>query len=86
MTQFSNLRALLLFVTLLFLFPLKGMAGPQYVDKSDFAVSGYDVVAYRSLESKSVGETQTEAIPGRFRYHGRMERCKMGLFYCRKSG
>lgn len=40
-------------------------AGPQYVDESKFAVSGYDVVAYQSLEQSAVGQTQQEAVPGR---------------------
>ncbi len=40
-------------------------AGPQYVDESKFAVSGYDVVAYQSLEQSSVGQSQPEAVPGR---------------------
>jgi YHS domain-containing protein len=40
-------------------------AGPQYVDETNFAVSGYDVVAYHGLEQSSVGEAQPEAVPGR---------------------
>jgi len=40
-------------------------AGPQYVDESKFAVSGYDVVAYHGLEQSSVGQSQPEAIPGK---------------------
>ncbi|MGI9486796.1 MAG: YHS domain-containing (seleno)protein [Geminicoccaceae bacterium] len=40
-------------------------AGPQYVDESTFAVSGYDVVAYQSLEQSPVGQPQPEAVPGR---------------------
>lgn len=39
-------------------------AGPQYVDETNFAVSGYDVVAYQSLEQVPVGQQQPEAIPG----------------------
>ncbi|MGI9501556.1 MAG: YHS domain-containing (seleno)protein, partial [Geminicoccaceae bacterium] len=39
-------------------------AGPQYVDESKFAVSGYDVVAYHGLEQSAVGERQLEAVPG----------------------
>lgn len=41
------------------------LAGPQFVDKNDFAVSGYDVVAYRSLAQAPVGQSQPEAVPGR---------------------
>lgn len=40
-------------------------AGEQYVDGTGFAVSGYDVVAYRDLEQNPVGTDQPEAIPGR---------------------
>ena len=39
-------------------------AGPQYVDESKFAVSGYDVVAYQGLEQAPVGQTQPGAVPG----------------------
>ena len=39
-------------------------AGPQYIDSTDFAVSGYDVVAYFSLEQSPVGTPQTPAVPG----------------------
>jgi YHS domain-containing protein len=40
-------------------------AGPQYVDETTFAVSGYDVVAYHSLEQAPVGQRQPEAVPGK---------------------
>lgn len=40
-------------------------AGEQYVDETGFAVSGYDVVAYRSLTQSPVGSAQPEGIPGR---------------------
>ncbi len=40
-------------------------AGPQYVDESKFAASGYDVVAYQSLEQAPVGQPQHEAVPGK---------------------
>ncbi|NVO54440.1 hypothetical protein HW561_01375 [Rhodobacteraceae bacterium B1Z28] len=39
-------------------------AGPQYVDGTGFAVSGYDVVAYRSLDQVAVGQTQSEGVRG----------------------
>lgn len=39
-------------------------AGEQYIDGTGYAVSGYDVVAYRSLPQSSVGEAQTEAVLG----------------------
>lgn len=41
------------------------LAGPQFVDTNEFAVSGYDVVAYRSLEQSPVGQSQPAAVPGR---------------------
>ncbi|MCH2163926.1 MAG: hypothetical protein MK098_04635 [Marinovum sp.] len=40
-------------------------AGPQYIDSTGFAVSGYDVVAYFSLPQSAVGTLQASAIPGR---------------------
>ncbi len=40
-------------------------AGPQYVDNTGFAVSGYDVVAYRDLAQVPVGQSQPAAVPGR---------------------
>lgn len=40
-------------------------AGPQYVDETGFAVSGYDVVAYFGLTQSAVGQSQPEAVPGR---------------------
>lgn len=39
-------------------------AGEQYIDETGFAVSGFDVVAYRSLEQSPIGEAQPEAVPG----------------------
>jgi len=39
-------------------------AGEQYIDETGFAVSGFDVVAYRSLDQAAVGEAQPEAVPG----------------------
>ena len=46
-------------------FATGAFAGPQYVDETGFAVSGFDVVAYFSLPQSSLGEPQAEAIPGR---------------------
>ena len=40
-------------------------AGDQYVDKTGFAVSGYDVVAYFDLAQSKIGQSQTAAIAGR---------------------
>jgi len=40
-------------------------AGPQYVDESGFAVSGYDPVAFFELKQVPVGQKQPEAVPGK---------------------
>lgn len=40
-------------------------AGPQYIDGTGYAVSGYDVVAYRSLPQNPVGQGQPEGVKGR---------------------
>ena len=40
-------------------------AGPQYLDQTGYAASGYDVVAYFSLEQSEIGQPQPEAIPGK---------------------
>ena len=40
-------------------------AGPQYVDPSGFAVSGYDVVAYFDKEQAPLGQPQPAPTPGR---------------------
>ena len=40
-------------------------AGPQYVDETGYAVSGYDVVEYFDLEQVPIGEPQPAPVPGR---------------------
>ena len=40
-------------------------AGEQYLDQTGFAVSGYDVVAYRDLTQSPIGTPQPDGIPGR---------------------
>ena len=40
-------------------------AGPQFVDESGYAVSGFDVVEYRNLQQVPVGQTQPQAVPGK---------------------
>ena len=40
-------------------------AGEQYVDKSGYAVSGYDVVAYHGLTQSPIGTPQPAAVPGK---------------------
>lgn len=39
-------------------------AGPQYIDETGFAVSGYDVVAYFDLDQVAVGQSQPQGVPG----------------------
>ena len=41
------------------------LAGPQYVDETGFAVSGYDPVAFFELDQSPLGERQPHAVPGR---------------------
>ncbi|WIY23509.1 YHS domain-containing (seleno)protein [Parasedimentitalea psychrophila] len=43
---------------------LPAFAGEQYIDGTGFAVSGYDVVAYRGLTSNAVGSQQTLGVAG----------------------
>lgn len=47
------------------MFALPALAGPQYIDETGYAVSGYDVVAYRSLDQVAVGQSQPEGVKGR---------------------
>lgn len=58
MKQFLLSAALSLFATGLW-------AGPQYVDGTGFAVSGYDVVAYFDLPQSEIGQAQADPVPGR---------------------
>lgn len=44
---------------------LPAFAGEQFVDQTGYAVSGYDVVAYRSLNANPVGRAQPETVPGK---------------------
>lgn len=39
-------------------------AGPQYIDGTGYAASGYDVVAYRSLQQAAVGQEQPKGVKG----------------------
>ncbi|MEP2716833.1 YHS domain-containing (seleno)protein [Pseudophaeobacter sp.] len=45
-------------------FGLPALAGEQFVDQTGYAVSGYDVVAYRSLNQVAVGAAQPAGVPG----------------------
>lgn len=46
-------------------FSAPALAGDQYVDETGFAVSGFDVVAYRGLDQAAVGAPQPAPVPGR---------------------
>jgi YHS domain-containing protein len=41
------------------------LAGDQYIDKTGFAVSGYDVVSYFDLPQSAVGQPQQSPLPGK---------------------
>jgi YHS domain-containing protein len=60
MMRLSPLAAAL---TLALAFP--ALAGPQYVDRTGFAVSGYDVVSYFALAQAPVGQSQPAPLPGK---------------------
>ncbi|WP_293574572.1 YHS domain-containing (seleno)protein, partial [Phaeobacter sp.] len=49
-------------------FALPAFAGDQYIDGTGFAVSGYDVVAYRGLDQAPVGSAQPAGVPGNAAY------------------
>lgn len=53
----SSVAALMLSASALF-------AGPQYIDSTGYAVSGYDVVAYFDLPQSEIGSPQPEAVAG----------------------
>ena len=47
-----------------FSFANSAFAGEQFVDETGFAVSGYDVVAYFSLDQNPVGQSQPAPVAG----------------------
>lgn len=44
------------------------LAGPQYIDKTGFAVSGYDVVSYFDLKQAPVGGQQPTPLAGQVQF------------------
>ena len=46
-------------------FATSAFAGPQYLDETGYAVSGYDVVAYFDLEQSPLGQSQPAGVPGK---------------------
>ncbi len=59
------MKSLLLSAALTLGTAVAAFAGPQFVDDTGFAVSGYDVVAYFDLPQSEVGTAQAEAVPGK---------------------
>ena len=47
------------------MFASSAFAGPQYVDKTGYAVSGYDVVSFWNQTQNPVGKKQPKAVPGK---------------------
>ncbi|GAG25075.1 unnamed protein product, partial [marine sediment metagenome] len=47
------------------MFTSSAFAGQQYVDKTGFAVSGYDVVSFWDQKQTPVGKVQSKAVPGK---------------------
>ncbi len=45
--------------------PIAAFAGPQYVDETGYAVSGFDVVSYFDIQQNAVGEAQPAPVPGK---------------------
>ncbi len=48
--------------------PLAAFAGPQYIDETGYAASGFDVVAYWDLDQNAVGQAQPKAVPGKDKF------------------
>ena len=66
MMENSTMKRIALVVlvgTMMFAGP--ALAGQQYVDKSGFAVSGYDVVSYWGQKQTPVGKRQSKAVAGK---------------------
>jgi YHS domain-containing protein len=55
------------FLTLAFAVSLSAAAwaGPQFIDSSKYAVSGYDTVSYFDLAQSAVGTPQASPLPGK---------------------
>jgi YHS domain-containing protein len=52
-------------LTLLLGMSAAAFAGPQYIDSTKFAVSGYDTVSYFDLQQSAVGAPQASPLPGK---------------------
>jgi YHS domain-containing protein len=49
----------------LFAMSAAAFAGPQFIDGSKYAVSGYDTVSYFDLQQSAVGSPQASPLPGK---------------------
>jgi len=47
------------------MFAAPALAGQQYVDKTGFAISGYDVIAIWEQKQNPIGKRQPKATPGK---------------------
>jgi YHS domain-containing protein len=59
------LRQLVMAAALTFATATFAQAGPQYVDETGFANSGYDPVAYFEIQQAEPSTKQPEAVPGK---------------------
>lgn len=62
------MKRLLSFALAALTFPTLAVAGPQFVDETGYAASGYDVVAYHDLKQVEVGQVQPKGVPGKSSY------------------
>jgi YHS domain-containing protein len=59
------LKKPLLALAFVFAMSTSVLAGPQYIDSSTFAVSGFDTVSYFDLQQSAVGTPQASPLPGK---------------------
>lgn len=59
------LKNLIAGIALALFFAGSAFAGPQFIDGTGFAVSGYDVVSYFDLKQSNVGTPQASPLPGK---------------------
>lgn len=59
------IRAMMLALPLALSLSSAAVSGPQYVDETGYAASGYDVVSYFSIGQVPVGQSQPEPEKGR---------------------
>jgi YHS domain-containing protein len=59
------LRTFVLSTALTLALVSSALAGPQYIDGSQYAVSGFDTVSYFDLKQSAVGSPQASPLPGK---------------------